>query len=234
MLKVLLDFDGVLFDSAFEAYCVCQNLSKNFEEYRKNVTYDEFLIFRRQVTDAWQFSRLYSLFYNVKSVNYSSEGEKDQTGYLFAERFFNSRKELMKAEDWVGNMKPYPFFNSLRKLMQEKPEVFSIISTRNRDSIATTLSHYGVNNVAIFGQEELKKFRNKLSLALEKKLISDSDFVIYIDDMLEHITPFYEYADLCVHANWGYGTTFGDSYSQEKAISVIYSYFQVTHVSTNI
>ena len=58
-LKLVLDFDGVLFNSAFEAYSVCNRTVADSPDYRQEVSFEEFLAFRAVVTDAWQYNRLY-------------------------------------------------------------------------------------------------------------------------------------------------------------------------------
>ena len=52
---IILDFDGVLFDSAFEAYQVCQKVTTSIPNLRKNVDYEEFLQFRKYLTDRVKF-----------------------------------------------------------------------------------------------------------------------------------------------------------------------------------
>ena len=58
-LKIILDFDGVLFNTAFEAYSVCNRTAEGLDGFRQDVDFEEFLAFRAYVTDAWQYRRLY-------------------------------------------------------------------------------------------------------------------------------------------------------------------------------
>ena len=44
----VLDFDGVLFDSAFEVYQVCSALIKQGLVKRSEVELDEFMLFRKK------------------------------------------------------------------------------------------------------------------------------------------------------------------------------------------
>ena len=59
-VKFILDFDGVLFNSAFEAFSVCQFAASEQPGLRQDVDFDAFMAFRPAVTDAWQYHRLYS------------------------------------------------------------------------------------------------------------------------------------------------------------------------------
>ena len=53
MHPIVFDFDGVLFDSAYEAYKVCQLIvsSKKINSIRTNITYEEFQKHRPSVAD---------------------------------------------------------------------------------------------------------------------------------------------------------------------------------------
>ena len=64
-VKFVLDFDGVLFNSAFEAYSVANRAVAGCNEFRQDISYEEFLAFRSVVTDAWQYNRLYSVTHSV-------------------------------------------------------------------------------------------------------------------------------------------------------------------------
>src|ERR1700751_6016486 len=59
-IKFVLDFDGVLFNSAFEAFSVSNRATAGRAQFRQDITYEEFLSYRAVVTDAWQYNRLYS------------------------------------------------------------------------------------------------------------------------------------------------------------------------------
>lgn len=222
-LFVLLDFDGVLFNSAYEAYQVCENLSKASPNLRRGIHFDEFMEFRAYLTDAWQFHLLYSKNRQIQDYSQLQNIQKKPDDILFADQFFQVRKQIMEKADWAKIMAPYPFFYQIRDLMNQHPKVFKILSTRDKDSIAKTLSFYSVSDIEIYGQESIQRFGSKLETIKSLNLLQSNHFVVYIDDMHGHLEPFLDQVNLSMHANWGYDKKVHDSYSQTQAFNVIES-----------
>lgn len=220
-LIVLLDFDGVLFNSAYEAYQVCEHLAGKVNGYRRKVNFDEFMDFRRYVTNAWQFNRLYSNKLILRDFSSLPFIQQEQSDFNFADLFFESRKTLMQDYDWAKLMSPYPFFYELKRLIQISPETFKVLSTRDEVSVKRALDFFSTPEIEIYGQESLKFHDSKLALAINKKLVVDDAYTVYIDDMNYHLDPFQGQVDLCIHAGWGYDFSNYDSYSQTQAINVI-------------
>jgi hypothetical protein len=124
-LIVMLDFDGVLFNSAFEAYKVCELAATMQPGYRSSVSFDEFMVFRQYLTDAWQFNRLFDkslLLDDLSKLNSEKCTDRDQK---FADYFFKAREVLMQSKDWANMMSPYPFFFNIKKYLVNAPENFS-------------------------------------------------------------------------------------------------------------
>jgi FMN phosphatase YigB (HAD superfamily) len=138
-LKIVLDFDGVLFNSAFEAYSVCNNCTENGDHYRKGVDFEEFLAFRAYVTDAWQYRRLYDARVYDSHFAALPDVQPDEADWKFAESFFATRRKMMEDPDWPKVMSPYDFFFLLKPLLVEHPEYFYVLSTRDVNSIARTM-----------------------------------------------------------------------------------------------
>ena len=99
-LKIVLDFDGVLFNTAFEAYSVCNRTAEGLAGYRQDVDFEEFLEFRAFVTDAWQYRRLYDLSVFDPQFDRLPSVTPNDADWEFAERFFAARKEMMEDPDW--------------------------------------------------------------------------------------------------------------------------------------
>ena len=220
-LLVLLDFDGVLFNSAFEAYKVCESVKNRYPNQYREVSFENFMEFRSFLTDAWQFNRLYSnsLFLSDFSELIGLipvEGDN-----VFAERFFYARKEMMHGEDWPKIMSPYSFFFQIKDLLNNNPNLFSIMSTRNIDSIDKTLKFYGVSGIKVYGQEHIRKFGSKISVAKAYNLISAGITTVYVDDMNSHLEPFEDEVDFCIHAGWGYDASNESSFTEGQALKII-------------
>lgn len=224
---ILLDFDGVLFNSAYEAYQVCEQMTKGDSRYRQAVGFDEFMSFRAHLTDAWQFCRLYHKDRTLRDITKLPEVEPDKDDWRFAESFFAARSEMTKDPDWVKLMAPYPFFYQLRPLLVKYPKTFKILSTRNRDSIQCTLEFFEADGIEIYGQEDIREHGSKLGVAQHKRWLENGDYVVYIDDMNSHLEPFETVVDLCIHAGWGYDLAQLDSYTQSQAIQIIDGFLKV-------
>ena len=220
-LLVLLDFDGVIFNSAYEAYQVCQDVANTNPGYRKAVNFDEFMDFRRYVTNAWQFNRLYSQEFFLNDFSKLPTINQEHTDQVFVELFFKSRKHLMADNDWVKLMSPYPFFHELKKLILIAPHAFKILSTRDEVSIKRTLEFYSLGNIPVYGQESLIKYGSKHAVAKSNHWFEDYYYTIYVDDMNSHLEPFQGEVDLCVHAGWGYDLSNYESYSESQVFNMI-------------
>lgn len=226
---ILLDFDGVLFNSAYEAYQVCEHMANRDTRYRHGLSFDDFMSFRSHLTDAWQFCRLYNKERILRDITQLKELVPDKFDWEFAGAFFETRAEMMKAPDWPKLMSPYPFFYQLRPLIMKYPKSFKILSTRNKESIRRTLEFYESSGIEIFGQESIRECGSKLLVAKQMKLLDCDDYVIYIDDMNSHLEPFEAEVDLCIQAGWGYDVVQIDSFTQRQAFRIINAFFTMAY-----
>ena len=220
-LLAVLDFDGVLFNSAYEAYQVCECVAKEQPELRKGIHFDEFMEFRSHLTDAWQFYRLYSKREHLKDFSLLPDVIPSADDFLFMDNFFAARKTLMTNPDWEKLMSPYPFFYQIKELINRQPEMFRILSTRNEYSIKRTLDFYAAPNIQIFGQEAIRDKGSKLAVATAQGWLQDAFYTVYIDDMNAHLEPFQGNVDLCIHAGWGYDASGYESYTETQAFNMI-------------
>lgn len=219
---IVLDFDGVLYDSAYEAFQVCQKVANDSLGCRKDVDYSEFMKFRRHLTDAWQYNRLYSIDLSIKNYSLLDQVSATSNDKAFADSFFNARKEMMLHEDWAKIMLPYKFFTEIKGYLSSHSGFFKILSTRNEESISRTLKFNGVTNIEIAGQEHIKEMGSKANVF--KSLgwgESHDNFSIYIDDMPRHLASLSGLVDLVVHADWGYGDLTNKSSSQEFCADLV-------------
>ena len=227
-IKFVLDFDGVLFNSAFEAYSVANRATEGKAGFRQDIAYEEFLAFRGTVTDAWQYNRLYSLTQAVQA-NALREIEPEEADWAFAREFFDARKKIMESPEWPKIMPPYDFFLLLKPLLLEKPDRFAILSTRNVDSIKQTLDFHGANVVRVFGQEDIRRIGSKVAVAQEQTWLDRSKWLtVYVDDMNSHLEPFEGVIHLPLHADWGYDRGTPGSLSAYQIFGIISSLMSIT------
>ncbi|HEX8841081.1 MAG TPA: hypothetical protein VF757_02155 [Sphingomicrobium sp.] len=223
-LKIILDFDGVLFNTAFEAYSVCNRTAEGLDGFRQDVDFEEFLAFRAYVTDAWQYRRLYDSSVFDRQFDRLPEIEPDAGDWAFAERFFEHRNDMMKDPEWPKVMSPYDFFFLLKPLLAEHPEYFHVLSTRDTKSISRTMSFYGAGEIPICGQEDIRRAGSKIDVARSLGWLDDPrHLVVYVDDMNHHLEPFEGKVHLPLHADWGYDASGEKSLSQHQVMAIIQS-----------
>lgn len=226
-IKFVLDFDGVLFNSAFEAFSVANHATKGRAGFRQDVIYEEFLAFRSVVTDAWQYNRLYaansSVLPNTLHMITPDEGD-----WSFSRDFFEARRVIMEDPEWPKVMPAYDFFFLLKPILLQCPDRFAILSTRNVSSIHEALAFNGVDGIQIFGQEDIRKLGSKLSVAKSQNWLDPKKYmVVYVDDMNSHLEPFQGQVHLPLHANWGYDRETSSSLSQSQVHTIISSLLSI-------
>lgn len=228
-LKIVLDFDGVLFNSAFEAYSVCNRCAEGDGRFRQGVDFEEFLEFRGYVTDAWQYRRLYDPAVYDRQFNALPEVEPDQGDWEFAERFFATRQKMMSDPDWPKVMSPYDFFFLLKPLLTAYPQYFQVLSTRDVNSISRTMQFYGANDVPVCGQEDIRRAGSKIEVARSHGWLDEhKHLIVYVDDMNHHLEPFEGKVHLPLHADWGYDASAEKSLSQHQVLAIIQSMLNLT------
>lgn len=231
-LKILLDFDGVLFNSAFEAFTVCNRTVAGRAGYRDDVTFDEFLDFRSIVTDAWQYNLLYLQRGDDKIPLLLAGVEPDANDWAFSREFFAARAEMMNDAEWPKIMSPYEFFFMIRPLLIEFPHIFAILSTRNSASIKQTMAYFDADVVPIFGQEDIRRLGSKLLVATDQGWLKRGNaLVVYIDDMNAHLEPFSGRVHLPLHADWGYDRSHNGSLGQHQIFAIVSALMQLTNNS---
>ncbi len=222
-IKFVLDFDGVLFNSAFEAYSVANLATADNSEFRQDVSYDEFLAFRGVVTDAWQYNRLYSNKHKVPAAALH-EVTPEEADWAFSRAFFEARKTIMADPEWPKVMPPYDFFLRLKPLLLNHPERFAILSTRNVQSIRETLAFHGADVMQVFGQEDIRRYGSKLAVANSQQWLERGRWlIVYVDDMNNHLEPFEGQIHLPLHANWGYDRETPGSLTMHQIMTIITS-----------
>ncbi|MDO7843999.1 thiamine pyrophosphate-binding protein [Sphingomonas immobilis] len=223
--RIILDFDGVLFNSAFEAYSVCNVAVRGNAAFRQDVSFEEFMEARAFVTDAWQYNRVYSCKRHTGKYAALKTVKQAEDDTAFAKTFFAARAAMMLDPDWPKSMAPYDFFFQLRPLLLAHPERFAILSTRNVESIKRTFAFFGVpaDLIPVFGQEHIREYGSKLQVAQAQGWLSGDRFTVYVDDMTDHLKPFEGKAHLPLHADWGYDRPRADSLAQAQMFGILQS-----------
>ncbi|WP_106511894.1 hypothetical protein [Allosphingosinicella deserti] len=228
-LQFLLDFDGVLFNSNYEAYTVAQKAAEGRPGFRQDVSFNEFETFRSVVTDAWHYNRLYNIARGTILPSMLREIEPEEDDWAFASAFFAAREEITKDPDWPKVMPPYDFFFLIRPLLIAYPHRFAILSTRNVASIRQALAFHDADVIRVFGQEDIRRAGSKLAVAQEQNWLERGRWlIVYVDDMNSHLEPFEGMVHLPLHANWGYDHSDLSSLSHHQIFTIISSLLTLT------
>lgn len=226
-IKFVLDFDGVLFNSAFEAFTVANRAIAGDSAFRQDITYEEFLAYRAVVTDAWHYNRLYSRDHSLPAA--VLRGFKpEEIDWEFSHRFFDARQHIMEDPNWPKVMPPYDFFLLIKPLLLRYPDRFAILSTRNVQSIRETLAFQGADVVRVFGQEDIRAAGSKLAVAKKERWLEPGKWlIVYLDDMNSHLEPFEGQIHLPLHADWGYDAGTPGSLSANQVLAIISSLLSI-------
>lgn len=196
MRKIILDFDGVLFDSAVEAHAVCESVPKNWNNLSlKTFSFPDFMKFRKHINTSTDFLTYY-LDDTIIDQKLKSQ---------FKAIFYAQRKTLSVSDGYVKKyFPPYKFFHDIKELISENPDSFYILSTRDEESIKSTLKHYvEFNSENIIGQAVYSVAGSKVNALQERGL--DLSHCLYIDDLCSHLIPFEKHSTNLLQADWGYG-----------------------------
>jgi phosphoglycolate phosphatase-like HAD superfamily hydrolase len=219
---VFLDFDGVLFDTVKEAYCVCM-IAMGKASGISGVNLDspyfhEFHRYRFLIGPAWNYYYLVPLI--DEKIDYPSLDVENayhkairspalEKHNAFESLFFSTRKRIREAEpeNWLSLISLYTFANDLRTLIKDHPEYFFLITTRDRSSALYILQdhHLVFLEDNIFGKEEYRIANSKRAIIqglIDDRQIEES---IFIDDLEDHLLACDAMENLIsIQARWGY------------------------------
>lgn len=218
---VLLDFDGVLFDTRLEVFALCTEVARRYDGYRDDVEAEEFFQFRRHLKDAWQFNLLYSSDIKRRDDTSMQTAKPTEKDHLFASRLFKVRAEMRDDTSIKKFIRPHVFFNKISNLLIVSPENFRILSTRNDESIIEILKDYGITDLKVYGQSMIRAHGSKLKVVMEAGILTSFSHVIYIDDMQSHLDAFLSTNVECHQADWGYDQPGPLAIDYERAINLV-------------
>lgn len=211
MNTLFLDFDGVLFDTAKEAYLLSEYAYSEITPF-ENIDKDKFKTFYEHkylVTNSWQY---YFLMQSIESrqdieMYFLSNAIPNKQSSDFDIKFQQCRQDLINNhfDYWNSLDEPYPFFFEIKNLSKQFNIV--IVSTKNAQAIKNKLQQYlfNVKDENIIGKEILKEFSSKGEFI--SKYIIDKNIAhgIFVDDSINNIETCKNILNLNAYlANWGY------------------------------
>jgi len=214
---ICLDFDGVLFDSANEAFYIGRETffggSLSFDN--PNINYKRFLLLRPFVDSAWQYRIVFELLLEnisnqvmISKAKFKLNGSPSKEDIKFAKKFNQIRTEMMANEKsrWIDLNKPYEFFYSIKPLFENYSNEFFICSTKSSKFIIEILSANGIKfkSTHVWGKEFYEANENSKALILRKNTKFD-DTIIFVDDSPRHIEDMKSLKNVdAILAKWGY------------------------------
>jgi hypothetical protein len=232
---ICLDFDGVLFDTAKEAFIMANKAyfgtSSECDELEN---YEQFLLLRPFIVSAWQ----YLLVLDLISENLEKEDlllkYKQQSVFKptvkdrnFEYKFNDVRNDMIYKDrnKWLDLHEPYPFFRQIKSMLIKCPQYFQIVSTKNKKFILELLHNQGVylKDSQVWGRDEFEEFGQSKAELL--KCYSNTTPILFIDDNCKHLNE----AGLLnnvetILANWGYTETNNVSDNTKLVVTKIKKY----------
>jgi FMN phosphatase YigB (HAD superfamily) len=219
---IFLDFDGVLFDTVKEVYCVSM-IAFGRATTISDVAFGTqhfhlFNQFRFLIGSAWNYYFLMGIIdekvknpeLDVREMFLSDleNHNRDEYGF-FEENFFRTRKHLKETDykDWIFLSHPYPIVADIRMLLKNHQESIYFITTRDRESVVHLLKAYEVEFVEdqVFSKEDLGHKKSKKDLIKEIIRKNDVSESLFVDDLKSNLVACENMENLILlQACWGY------------------------------
>lgn len=232
MELLVLDFDGVISDSAPEAFIVALRTytalradpsalrmqrradSQTPAQIREDPLYARFVemmpLGNRAEDFAVEISLLASQAEARDQVGFDRAFAAESRGFMaaFQERFYRVRASL-RADDparWAGLMGPYPDFVSL--LQRRSNDVgLAIATAKDRTSVRLLLRAYGIDGLfpdeRLLDKEAGRSKRVHLA-ALQERTGAAYSEIVFVDDKVSHLDDVGAMGVSSVLAAWGY------------------------------
>ena len=214
---ICLDFDGVLFDTAKEAFVVGYktffDVDSNHETLGTN--YKRFLLLRPFVDSAWQYLTVFNLLSdNLNDELMLIEGRQrlkiqpQKKDREFESKFHFIRTELMKnnRSKWIKLHEPYEFFKLIKPLMIRYPKQFQISSTKSVEFILELLSLHGVSldKRQVWGRD-MFEINSHSKAKIIRQNVDNNEAILFVDDSYRHINEVQCLENVeAILASWGY------------------------------
>ncbi|MFT6985471.1 MAG: CMP-N-acetylneuraminic acid synthetase/phosphoglycolate phosphatase-like HAD superfamily hydrolase [Psychromonas sp.] len=227
---VFFDFDGVMFDSANEAYAVSMITSgkaKNLNDIDLESKHaSKFMSQRYLIGPAWNYYYLLDAIDKGihEQFNNYLPGQPSQNAMAFMQKFFDVRAELRTNDwnNWLSFNHKYDGVDEMLSILDEN-ENTCIVTTKDKATVDALLKFNGVSrNVEIYDTKDYEEYGCKSYLI--DKIITSKNIknAIFIDDSRKHL-------DACkwikniklVQAKWGYVSPSEFQDNKQDVINII-------------
>lgn len=199
MPEIYLDFDGVICDSAFEAFrvgLVAHGASSSAYYNGLDYLYPKFLEKRAHVGPAWNY---FYVFRELLENNWSPWLASDEA-VMFQRVFFEERaKACQQMEQWLRLHKFYPV---VLDALKKSKKALNILTNKNSEPVFQLLEISGIEVADVFSMPELPEFRDKTDFLF--KLGKNVKFIDDHPSIVRGVMVGAPNVDV-KQAKWGYG-----------------------------
>jgi phosphoglycolate phosphatase-like HAD superfamily hydrolase len=238
-IHIYLDFDGVLFDTAREAYAVLYFIGERVTAI-ENVSFGSqqheiFCKLRPYVGPAWNY------FYVKKEMVRTDDSRNVVNCFLksiteafpaeyqeFENEFFATRTAIQKKfkEEWFNLNKPYPFLFLIAPFLCMPDAPFSIVTTKDSKTVDILLKKTGISfrEENIFDKKSFAKLKSKSFIIDNHMQKNNITKALLIDDSARHIQECLWIKNLdTVIPDWGYIIDPTISHTQKAVLDRIHN-----------
>jgi phosphoglycolate phosphatase-like HAD superfamily hydrolase len=220
MRALALDFDGVICDSAREAFVVALRtyrgvLSPAFARGEADAAlFAEFVALMPLGNGAIDYGIALSALERGRALTgqaaYDAFRAELDAGALraFRKQFYRERADWMKRDlaGWHAHMRPYPGICELLR-RRARESALAIATAKDRRSVRALLTQYGVADLfpegAVLDKETSDSKRAHVLRIAERAGVPVSE-VTFVDDKVSHLEDVARLGARCVLAAWGY------------------------------
>jgi phosphoglycolate phosphatase-like HAD superfamily hydrolase len=231
---MILDFDGVLVDSAPECWLRCVDASQIVNSL-KSLDYsspvkDLFLLMRHLVGPAHEF---YFLIKSLEEYSNATDVEKnfiklaneDKKNALEFKQIFFKCRAIAKKNNLQGWIESNNFHDPVIRMAQRFSKVnkLYVATMKDEDSVKELLKYKNVNCSAskVLGLSYGDNKYNHLSYVLEQHSNLSNDDFLFMDDNIRHIKEVSCLGISSMLATWGYGTKDSIEFADKNYIKTI-------------
>lgn len=196
---LLFDFDGVICDSAFEAFRIALTTAGCIQDpfvSDCDHLYEKFLEKRTSVGPAWNYHYVMDELIHNKWHPWKN----NKLSNAFARSFFSVRKQAQKNQkEWISLN---PFYPKISEILTN--HTISVLTNKNKAPVEMLLDYHGIRYDTIISMPEQHVYQNKCDLMND---YFRGEQIKFIDDHIGIVSDVISRTKLDIdvkHASWGY------------------------------
>lgn len=218
MKALVLDFDGVIADSARESFAVAlatyRDLRPGSGLKRDEGTYRAFVDLMPLGNRAEDYGVILAAIESKAALTdqreYDAFRESENPDWLlrYHRRFYEIREAMARTDPagWRALMPPYPaFVDLLKRRAGEAP--YALATAKDRASVGSLLEDYGIADLfapdLVMDKETGTRMAAHLE-ALHDRLGVEWSAITFVDDKVNHLDAVAPLGVRCALAGWGY------------------------------